>query len=249
MRFLTTLILILLSYYSYSVEKVNITYYVIEDSAAPFQIVDGVKKKHSGIVSDILTAIDSEEINLSSKVLPFKRMIKEMNSKGSGAWMSYGSKVWSGPQSDVLSKNSLITIKHKILTLKKNPYNSIEDLFGKRIAFIRGFQYPGLERYVKDKSIDVIRFSSQEAAIRAVEIGRVYGFPEMEIRLKYMMKANKFDEDLFLYNDISKVIPNYEINFCFSKDFPKATIKKLDNKIQLLKKNGTIKSIIKSYTD
>lgn len=246
MNILSIIMLILLSVSSYSSE--SITYYIIEDSAEPFQVIDE-RAKSSGIVSDILYNIISEDINILSKALPFRRMIQEMNAKESGPWLSYGSKAWSGPQSDILSKNSLMTIKHKILTLKKNPYNSIEDLMGKRLAFIRGFQYPGLDRYIKDKSVDVIIVPNHKAAIRAVEIGRVYGFPEMGIRLKYHIKKNNIDESLFLFNDISKVISDYDINFCFSKDFPKSRIRKFDQKIQLMKENGKIMSIINSYTN
>ncbi|WP_372655119.1 substrate-binding periplasmic protein [Halobacteriovorax sp.] len=246
MKSLILLTLFLFSLSSSSNEKESATYYIIEDSAAPFQI-NNEKLKPSGLVSDILYAIASEDINIEPKVLPFNRMIQEMSSKDSGPWVSYGSKSWDGVQSEILSKNSIITIKHKLLTLKKNPYNKIEDLFGKRIAFIRGFQYPGLNQYVKDKAISVVTVPNHESAIRAVEIGRVFGFPEMGVRLKYHMKKNKINEDLFLYNDISKVITDYDINFCFSKDFPKYEIEKLDREIEAMEKAGKIKSIIDSY--
>lgn len=248
MKFLVVFVLFIFSLSSYSVESKSITYYVIADSGAPFQISNGANRP-DGIVSDILYSITSKGVEISPKSLPFKRMIQEMNSKGIAQWVSYGSKKWSGPQSDVLSQNSLITIKHKILTLKKNKYQSVEDLFGKRLAFIRGFQYPGLGRYIKDKSINIIEFPNHKAAIKAVEIGRVYGFPEMGIRLKYHINKNNFDEGLFLFNDISKVIKDYDINFCFSRDFPKDLISEFDQKIKLMKESGKIDRIIHSYTN
>lgn len=246
MNFFISLGFLLLSLSFVSNATESMTYYIIEDSATPFQIVNK-NQRPSGIVSDILYAISSDITKIQPTVLPFYRMIKEMNSKESRNWVSYGSKTWEGPQSTVLSRNSLLKIEHRILTLKKNQYRSIKDLFGKRVVLIRGFQYPGLNRYIKSGQIEAVSVRSHDSAIKAIEIGRAYAFPEMEIRLKYHMKKYKYDEELYSYHDFSKVISNYDINFCFSKDFPKERIRDLDKKVLKLKKNGKIEEIINSY--
>lgn len=204
---------------------------------------DGIQ---TGIVTDVINTLDIPSIQFEQKVLPFKRMIKSMSLK-KDPWISYGSAAWPGPQSTSLSKTPIINVSHVFLTLNDTAYTSIEDLFGKTIVIIRGFDYPGLEPYFKNGIISGFEVKTHKQAIEAVLKNRAAAFPEMRFRLAYHLKKNDVESSKVKLSDISDVIPDYAINLCFSKTFPRQARLKIESRLKQMQLSDELQDILNNY--
>ncbi len=162
-------------------------------------------------------------------------------------WITYGSAAWPGQQSLSLSRTSIMTVKHSFLTLKPNKYNKISDLFGKSLVLIHGFDYPGLTAYIEQDKFDIIYVKDHAAAIKIIAMGRAVAFPEMNIRLNYHLKKMSLLRDNFNFHYIGNIIADYDINLCFSENFPKKSKTKIEDLLLAMKNNGSLENIINAY--
>ncbi len=226
----------------------DLTYYVIDDVAEPFQIV-GKDGRHSGILTELVELIAADEhIELSFRHFPFKRMIKYMEMKVHHNWLNYGAPEWGNVQSLRLSSEPLLTVNHILLTQRGVSYTEAKDLFGKTLVLIGGFNYPGLERYIANGKIKALEVSNHKRAIELVKRGRVVGFPEMEVRLKYHFRLIGENPAYFEFQDLSNLIPAYKIYLSFSPHFPLHLYHKFNIGLARLKSNHTVQQIITQYT-
>jgi polar amino acid transport system substrate-binding protein len=221
----------------------SVDYYVIDRIAEPFQIYDK-DQIHRGIVTDIVKELLGPE-KMRPVILPFARMVNEMENNPQNKWINYGAKVWGGLQSEVLSKVPIIDVKHIFVAKKNFKYNSIKDLFGKRIVLVRGFQYPGLKKYIDEKKIEILYVDSFKAVLKSIITGRAAVFPGMKIRIIYHMNKNLYSPSQFSTFNAEKIIPSYKIHLSFSESFPKNEIKNIDKKLLDMKKR--INFIIDRY--
>lgn len=226
----------------------GINYVVIDNTAEPFQI-DEKGNKQIGLITEIFEEVIKEvygNINYSKVSAPFLRALKIMRENNYLKWVSYGSPVWKEPQSTHLSKEPLFKVNHKLVTRKGFRFNSIEDLFGKRVVLINGFSYPGLSKYIRNKKIEVLIVNSHLSALKALEIKRADAFPEIKIRAKYHLKKNKMDFKKFAFHNFNKYIRDYTLHFSFSKEML-PEIHKFDKALVKLRNEKFIKNTILKY--
>lgn len=232
------------SFSSTAFSKEKLHYYVIEKVAEPFQIIKGTQQ--TGVVSDVLDKIIGLE-KLNIETYPFARMTKEMISKNTKRWINYGAVKWGPPQGTNLSEESVIDVQHVLLTAKNFEYSTIEDLYKKRIVLIRGFSYPGLEKYIKLKKFKVLYVDSYNAVFRALSIGRAVAFPGMELRILYHLKKSGIPLEKFNLFNISNLIEDYPIHIAYDEKFPKEIKSIIDAKLKRLKESGGVQKIIEKY--
>ncbi|WP_299789024.1 transporter substrate-binding domain-containing protein [uncultured Shewanella sp.] len=237
----------------------ELTYLVISDQAEPFQIVDHdvsqADPEHKGIISDIIYAsLKESEVKLTTLAYPFKRYILMMAPKQTPRWISYGSPAWltahgEEAQNKRLSKNKLFDVSHVLVTKKDSAFtvNRVNDLFGKTIITLKGFTYPGLDRYIKAGLVFKVEVNSHESALKAVETGRGIGFVAMKCRALYTINNTELDRNDFTLVDFAKVIAPYPIHISFSDAVPEQLIEQVDQKILKLKQSHRIDEIIRAY--
>lgn len=236
-------IILLVSFSSIADNK--ITYFIADKSSSPIQI-STKNSEQLGIVTDVINSIEKQNIHFSHSILPFKRMMKYMKNP-KVKWITYGSAAWPGLQSLSLSKTPIMTVKHSFLTLKSNQYNKISDLFGKSLVLIHGFDYPGLAAYIEQDKFDIMYVKDHEAAIKVIAMGRAVAFPEMNIRLNYHLKKMNFPSDNFNFHYIGNIIADYDINLCFSLNFPELLKEKIEAVLVEMNSDGRLKTIINKY--
>jgi len=237
------IILLLVSFSNLADNK--ITYFISDKSSSPLQI-STTNSKQSGIITDVINSMEKKDIYFSHNILPFKRMLKYMESS-KAPWITYGSAAWPGVQSLSLSKTPIMTVEHSLLTLKSTQYTDISDLFGKIIVLITGFNYPGLATYIEEDKFDIIYVKDHEAAIKIIAMGRAVAFPEMNVRLNYHLKRMSLPRDNFSFHYIGKIIADYNINLCFSLNFPSPLRTKIEASLVTMKSDGRLSSIINNY--
>ncbi len=89
----------------------EVNYYVIAEQARPFQI-EQQGEQHSGIVTDIVSAIFAEsDYEVKYHTYPFKRMISVLEAGGEENWVTYGMLPRIGEKCNrKTSLNSLFTL-------------------------------------------------------------------------------------------------------------------------------------------
>lgn len=237
----------------------EITYLVISNQAEPFQIVNHdasqADSEHKGIISDIIYAsLKESEVELTTLAYPFKRYILMMAPQKTPKWISYGSPAWQTvhgeeAQNKRLSKNTLFDVSHVLVMKNDSAFtvNRIDDLLGKTIITLKGFSYPGLDRYIKAGLVFKVEVNSHESALKAVETGRGIGFVAMKCRALYTISDTELSRDEFTLVDFAKVIAPYPIHLSFSDAVPEQLIEHVDQQILKLKQSHQIEKIIHSY--
>jgi len=228
----------------------EINYMVIQDQAQPFQNHQN-KKKHTGIITDIVKEIFSgPEYELKIHTLPFNRMISMLEKGNIENWITFGSPNWPGLQSANLSKVPVFNVQHSLLTSTQQDFNinSASDLFGKTVILLHGFDYPGLEGYIEDKHIKAIKVKSYKSAFKVVNrLKDKAGFVEMDIRIKYNLKKEELSVKDYNLHNFSKVIDNYDLHLAMSPQFNKTLQLHLESELSKLRKSGGLAEIIKAY--
>jgi polar amino acid transport system substrate-binding protein len=245
---ITLFITFSLNSYSASISKKQLNYVTIDNTAEPFQI-DYTGSKRKGLITDIFEEIVQalyRNQNYVTVSAPFLRAMKIMRESNQYKWVCYGAKEWSNIQGRNLSKEPLFQVNHQLVTRKGFKFKSIKDIFNKRIVLINGFAYPGLDKYIRNKKIDVLIVNSHASALRALMIGRAEAFPEIKIRAVYHIKKQKRNIKDFKFHDFSKYIKNYNFHLAFS-DGMKSEIPKFDKEIKRLRKEKFIRKAISKY--
>jgi len=237
----------------------KLTYLVISHQAEPFQIVnqkvDQNVPVHQGIISDIVYAsLKESDVEVTTLTYPFKRFILMMAPQHTPRWISYGSPAWltthgEEAQNRRLSKNKLFDVSHVLVTKKDSAFtvNRIDDLFGKTIITLKGFTYPGVDRYIKAGLIFKVEVSSHESALKAVETGRGIGFVAMKSRALYTIRDTELNRNDFTLVDFAKVIAPYPIHLSFSDAVPAQLIEQVDLQVLKLKQSHRIDEIMRLY--
>lgn len=252
MRKLFTTILIII-YYSFSnyLWSENINYVVIDNQAQPFQIEEN-GTKHSGIVTDIVKEVfKNSDYQLSTRTLPFKRMITMMETQKYKNWVTFGSPAWPGIQNENLSNIPIYNVKN-IMLIKKSAfkYKTEADLMGKTVILMDGFDYPGLDKLIAQGKIKEIRTKNHSSAFKIIErpsMSKFTGFIELKARVLYNLRKSKRNEFDYQMIDVSHIANNYSIHLAFSKQIDKNIQQFIDNRLQVIKQSGKLDNIIKQY--
>ncbi|HGS5188359.1 TPA: substrate-binding periplasmic protein [Vibrio parahaemolyticus] len=229
-------------------EEVN--YYVIADQARPFQI-EQQGQQHAGIVTDIVNAIfANSDYKVNFHTYPFKRMILVLEAGGEENWLTYGSPDWGRVQSENLSKEPIYTVKHVLVSSSDAPFkfNTMQDIKGRSIVLLLGFDYPNLMPFFEDKTVNEMRVKDYDAAYRVIQ--RTPGdtaFVEMESRVMYNLKRLELPLEQFEIQSFSAVIPDYSIYLAFSPEMKPEVQHFINQRLSDLKASGEIDDIVKHY--
>lgn len=228
----------------------TINYVVIDNQSKPFQIEEN-SANHSGIVTDIINEIfTGSAYDVKFHTLPFNRMIKMLSTGKIKNWITYGSPSWGGVQAEHLSQIPIYHVEHKLLT---NPsfggdIKKVEDLFGKTLILLLGFDYPGLDPYLKAESIKELRVKNHDSAFRVLQrLSNKAGFVEMSLRIKYNLKLSQRDPDNFLQKDFSTIIADYDIHLAMDPNMNFSYDNFVNERLKTLAENGTLEKIVNKY--
>ena len=245
---ITLFLLILIATSSQASTEIN--YMVIQDQAQPFQNHEN-KKNHTGIITDIVKEIFSgPEFEVKIHTLPFNRMITMLEKGDIKNWITFGSPAWGGIQSANLSKLPVLNVQLSLLTSTEQNFNitSAEDLFGKTVVLLHGFDYPILEKHIANKSIKEIRVKSYQSAFKVVDrLKDKAGFVELDVRIKYNLKKADLPTEDYNFHNLSKVIESYDLHLAMSPEFNSDIQKHLDKELNELQQSGELAKIISAY--
>lgn len=235
---------------SYASASEPLHYYIIASQAQPFQIeTDG--SSHRGMVSDIVEAVfDDSQYEINYHTYPFNRMIDKLDARENPNWVTYGSPSWGNIQSINLSKDPIYNVKHVLLSSGKKPFefNTIDDLDGKAVVLLVGFEYPNLEPYIKQGKLNEIRVKDYTAAFRV--LNRAPGdtvFVEMESRIKYNLNEQKLSIDDYQMQEFGSVINNYPIHLAFDPEMDPKLQTFIDQRLDQMQDDGRLDDIVQSY--
>lgn len=233
----------------------KLTYLVIANQAEPFQINTSSQQSHSGIISDIVSALAIKRpLTISTQVMPFKRYVHVIKSRTYPNWISYGSPSWQADndnltQNSRLSAQTLFEVQHLLVTRSDDvtQYQRIEDLFGKTVILLKGFDYPGLMPFIESGQIKKMDFRSHESALQALDSGRGDLFIEMERRIQYAIKQHKLKRNLFSFREIPNIVPPLPIHLSYGDSVDQELIDWIDDQVIILKATGQLEAIIHQY--
>lgn len=235
--------------------ETTVDYFVIAKHARPFQI-EYQGDAHSGIVTELVHEIFADSpYTLKTHTYPFNRMIQMLQSGRHHNWITYGSPVWPGPQSANLSTDSLMQVRHVVLSRKERnfQFRQIDDLYGKSVVLFLGFDYPGLTPYLEKGHIEQQRVHNYDAAFRILDRGlvikRTETLVDMSIRIRYNLAQTRRKTEHYRLDDFSAVIPPYPLHLAFSPDIHPEISDYANRKLRQLKRNGTLDHIIARYRD
>ena len=228
----------------------EVNYYVIADQARPFQI-EQQGEQHSGIVTDIVSAIFAEsDYEVKYHTYPFKRMISVLEAGGEENWVTYGSPKWGKVQSENLSEQPIYTVKHVLVSSSKAPFkfSDMQHIQGRSIVLLLGFDYPNLSPFFENGTVNEMRVKDYEAAYRVLQ--RTPGdtaFVEMESRVVYNIHHLGLPMGDFQIQSFSAVIPDYAIYLAFSPKMNPKVQSFINKRLAELKSSGKLDDIIKKY--
>ncbi|USH04988.1 transporter substrate-binding domain-containing protein [Grimontia kaedaensis] len=241
---------LLLSLFSAPVSAAMLDYFVIQDQAEPLQIQDK-GKNHRGIVTDVLKqAFKGTEHQIVIHTYPFNRYLAELNKNKDKNWVTYGSPAWGDMQAANLSKFPILEVEHSILSRTDSEfvYQTPEDLNGKIAVLLFGFDYPGLEEQIRSGSVSEVRVKNYDSAFRVVDrLKNVGGFVEMDLRLKYHLKRLGYTQNEYTLFEVNNLIPKYNIHLAYSPGISPEIQQFMDKRIQEMRDNGELASIIGGY--
>lgn len=231
----------------HSADTVN--YYVIAKQAAPFQIE--TNDQHTGIVTDIVRGVFSDSpYQIAYHTFPFNRMITALEAGGENNWLTYGSPTWGGIQATNLSDNPIYTVKHVLMSSKNSrlAFKTMDDLEGKVVVLLHGFDYPQLIPYIENGTLDVIRVKDYAAAFRVVnKFPGEAAFVEMESRISYHLQANNQTMTDYNIASFKAVIPDYPIYLAFDPQMNKSLQTFINERLDIMHQKGEITTIINRY--
>lgn len=244
--FLLTLSLILPA----TTNAITLDYMVIQDQAEPLQIQDN-GANHRGIVTDVIKqALKGSEYQLDIYTYPFNRFVTELEKRKEGNWVAYGSPAWGDMQAQNLSTVPVLEVQHSILSLSGADfsYQVPEDLQGKIVVLLFGFDYPGLEEQIRKGVVSEVRVKNYDSAFRVVNrLKSVGGFVEMDVRLKYHLKRLGFTRNEYTLNSIDNLIPTYSIHLAYSPGIDPALKRFIDERLAQMRDSGELAEIIDNY--
>lgn len=251
MRIIATLLSVIVScLLSASLSAKTINYYVIANQAQPFQIEESGEKQ-SGMVTDIVRKVfENSDYEIVYHTYPFNRMIATLEAGGEPNWITFGSPNWGKVQAENLSDKPIYTVKHTLVTSKRNAFefNGMESMKGKGVVLLLGFDYPDLLPYIENGTVEDIRVKDYQAAFRVVQ--RTPGdtaFVEMASRVKYNMKKLGLNPQDFITQPFSTVIPDYSIYLAFSHQMEPEIQDFINQRLEQMRVSGELDAIIANY--
>jgi len=248
-RFITIMLTLQICLASFTAQAESINYYVIAKQAMPFQIISN-NNQHTGMVSDIVSTVFTDNYTVNYHTYPFNRMISELESGGEKNWITYGSPNWGGVQAANLSDIPIYTVSHSILTHAKSglAFRDFKDINDKVFILLNGFDYPSLQPFIDSGEIKELRVKDYAAAFRILDrMPQDAIFIEMTSRIKYNLKLLSRNLIDYKLQDFSALIPSYPIYLALDPNMDSDIQKFINQQLLLLSNSGTLTDIINRY--
>jgi polar amino acid transport system substrate-binding protein len=255
-RFISIMLTLYVGFLGFYANAETINYYVIAKQAMPFQIADATNKngdqiKHTGIVCDIVIEIFANSpYEIKYHTYPFNRMVSLLEAGGEANWLTYGSPGWNSVQAINLSKLAIYNVNHSLLSSKKSTFkfDNMTNVKDKIFVLLHGFNYPQLQPFIDNGSIQTLRVKDYAAAFRILDkMPNDAVFVEMKSRIKYNLKQQSRDIHNYQLQDFASVIPNYPIYLALDPKMDKKIQYFINKRLKELHASGSIAKIINQY--
>ncbi|TQV88454.1 transporter substrate-binding domain-containing protein [Aliikangiella coralliicola] len=250
LKLLNQFSLIFMILFSIDLSAATFNYMVVQKQSRPLQIED-YNQNHRGIVTDIVYAIfDGSNHRINTNTLPFDQLISDLESSRYANWITYGSPGWVSVQSDNLSDKAILKVRHNIVVNRQDDFEFKQksDLDNKTIILLAGFDYPELEKYIKEKRLREIRVKNFNAAFKLLErLGKRACFIEMDLRIKYNQKILSIKENSFRSQSFSSVIPDYNIYLALDSNMDEKLQEFINKRLKLLANEAWLNEVIQKY--
>ncbi len=237
---LSTVIVILslfIADFSYANQQTLRTSYY-RQNVAPQLFFDENGRPTSGILYDITHAIANEmAVKLELLPIPRKRItqslirnIIDMHCVANPKWYKLTTLRWS----PVLYKNPDILINRKGITsiAELSNYSNL------KIGTTLGYIYPELIAHIENKNILEVTSLSPDKSFEKYRKNKVSGFISASVEASY------FTKDI---EDSVIILNNNDIHCVFAPSMKEATLKRINNAIDILKTSGEIANILARY--
>ncbi|SCK19368.1 amino acid ABC transporter substrate-binding protein, PAAT family [Vogesella sp. LIG4] len=230
----------------------DISYMVIEQ-VEPFQIVTRDDPMHGGLVTEIVRQVfHGSPHRIHPIVAPGPRMASLRSSGQTPNWLSYGARPWLQPGWQ-MSQQPIFSWHHVLAVPRSSRfrYHRLRDLFEQQLILMHGYDYPGLDNYLRSKSaqgriIDQ-RALSQDSAIRMLRAGRGVGYVDTEMRLLYNLREQGLSPDDFRFYDLSAVIPVIDIHLMYDRSMPEEVKTLIDSRLAQMRQSGQLAAMVRHY--
>lgn len=227
--------------------------YLVNDTGAPYQIIDKQNALVGGIVTDVVKAIfnDSQHL-LSARALPTKRIHAAMLSSSTPNWLVYHSPEWMTDKLLSVTEFSeipLYSFEYSIITRKSHPItaNNLQDLLGKRLLLIHGYFYKNLDPYLTEKKIFDERPKTHNQAVKMLHHGRGDAFLAHAPRIKLALEQTRLAQHDFDIQRFGHVIPPTAVYLGFDKKMPSELKAFINRRLIALQDSGELARILSRY--
>lgn len=217
------------------------------DIWSPFFLVSN--SQFSGIGPDILTEITRRTgDSISFQRFPNKRTIIMFNEKKIDM-MVLDSPLWNDPNNSksMVFSNEVMSVQEYVYFLKDN-YIEVKkpvDFRGKTVNILRGYVYPVFQNAFKRGIVNKNEISYESNLIKTLMAKRCSAIFMDSVAFRYIISQLGYDKKLFKRG---LQLSDTKLGFKIRRE--KAHILPRFNKaIAAMKKDGTIKRIIKKYTE
>jgi polar amino acid transport system substrate-binding protein len=231
-------------------ENRQLNYLVVDSIASPFQITQaGISK--GGIITDIVNELfQDSSYQLNTKVFPIKRIYKTLEVGMKEIWIAYDAKPWKSLSYwGNFIHIPLFSIKHSLLTCSDSlkRIDSADSLEASTLAVLKNFRYPELKTLQKQHRLALYPVSDYVSGFHMVQLKRLSGFVEMDVRLRYNLANFKPKAPCFRFLNMDKIIAPYDIYLSVSKSASTKLKTFIKTGLLSLQNNGKIKAIIHRY--
>lgn len=199
------------------------------------------KGNPTGIYSDIAAEIAREAgISYTNRIVPYRRMIAELETGKADVIMLFPNEML---KESAISIAPLYALKNVVIGLKGAHFQSLEDLYGKTVAQVRGANYDN--NLTENASVEKYLTKNYDQAIKMLFARRVDAIAGPSVSLFYIAGKLGYKREQFGH----PLVLNSKKVFAF---FAKTTanphlIIKLKKVIDKLRKERAFEKILKQY--
>lgn len=225
----------------------EITMFIPDIEWPPYIINDPSRTDEGALVEIFKAAVEPLGYHVTALQLPDKRGWEQLRSGKvdvhikAREWVSKPDEyLWSAPF--MQSEDVLVFRKGSSLS-----YAEVEDLYGKSVAAMEGFVYPGLEPYFYSGQITRVDSASPYTMLELLALGRVDAALVNRSETQWLFRTRPdLKPERFCMDDTPCASAFYR--YVFTKDekwLP--VIKKLDARLVEMRKSGELKAILDQY--
>lgn len=241
--------------------QTQLFYLVYEGAGQPYQGMS-LQPESDGVISDIVFKVfESSPFQLTFRVLPVRRIKRDMYSGQLQSWIAYGFRLWADDPvwgGQYLSRVNLFDYRYGLMTFRKDGnlppnldvYGDSAALMklvdGARVVVISGFQYGGLDRLLLVAGAKLIPVSDQHQALSVLARGRADFYLGNPQRNVYLLEHDEHYQQFppLRVIDLGVSTP---VTLLLSEHSSPALRDWVDNRLEDLVANGFVAEVLARY--